>query len=144
MTWDAKIIEKSAVTVAIERAGRFLCNLRDDKAWIWAPNCWAFLGGQVEEGEWIANAAVREIAEETGVMINRAGLIPVAQILETKNQTEKISTLLLYRASAGGFDKMVCNEGMALHWIDPELVIDGQFQGNPVIPAHWEVMRRCR
>jgi 8-oxo-dGTP pyrophosphatase MutT (NUDIX family) len=145
--WSAEIITKGSVTVAIECGGKFLLNLRDDKPWIWAPNCWSLVGGQIEEGEYIAAAACREILEETGIMLPPTRLLAVALIRETKGegvqQTAKLSTLFLYRAKPEEFDGMVCGEGVSLAWVTIEEIVNGQYRGRQVIPAHYEGMRRC-
>jgi 8-oxo-dGTP pyrophosphatase MutT (NUDIX family) len=48
------------------RQGDLLLQLRDDVAPI-APNVWCTVGGAVERGELPDQAAVRELAEETGL-----------------------------------------------------------------------------
>jgi 8-oxo-dGTP pyrophosphatase MutT (NUDIX family) len=55
------------VVVVIPYAGdRVLLQLRDDKAGIDFPGHWGFFGGSMDEGETAAQAAARELLEETG------------------------------------------------------------------------------
>jgi ADP-ribose pyrophosphatase YjhB (NUDIX family) len=51
------------VTVAVFDGGRVLLQLRGD------GNVWNLPGGHVEDGESLAEAAVREVLEETGVEV---------------------------------------------------------------------------
>lgn len=57
-----------ACVVLVDGAGRLLLQERDEHALI-APEKWGFTGGHVEPGESHLEAAVREVAEETGLRI---------------------------------------------------------------------------
>lgn len=54
----------------------------------WEPNAWHMPGGTVEDGEEIQKAAVREIKEETGVVVHECDLVflGVAIYRETKGR----------------------------------------------------------
>ncbi|MCR6630768.1 MAG: NUDIX hydrolase [Magnetospirillum sp.] len=65
-----------AVIAMVARKGRVLLVRRGKGT---APDPWGFPGGLVEVGETVAEAAVRELAEETGVTAE-AG--PVAEVLD--------------------------------------------------------------
>ncbi len=58
--------------LAVTRGGKLLMHLRDDKAGILHPGCWAGFGGTVEPGESPEDALRREVLEETGVSIESA------------------------------------------------------------------------
>ena len=69
--------EHSGVGVLIQDlAGRVLMQLRDDIPGIAGPGKWCMFGGHIEPGERILDTAVREIEEETGLVLNPRDLIP--------------------------------------------------------------------
>lgn len=147
MSWSASIPHTASVTVAIEDTGKFLCNLRDDKPWIWAPRCWALLGGEIGEGEWAQTAAGREILEETGISISTERLIAIAPVLETNGEKQTVSTAFLYKAQRDEFKLMKCFEGRALEWLSiADFVVadfDVRHKNHLTVPAHYEVLKRC-
>jgi 8-oxo-dGTP diphosphatase len=55
---------RPAAIAVVRHKGRFLLVRRANPP---DPGCWGFPGGKVEPGETVAQAAVRELAEETGV-----------------------------------------------------------------------------
>ncbi|MBI3507191.1 MAG: NUDIX hydrolase [Proteobacteria bacterium] len=55
---------RPAAIAVVKRDGRFLLVRRANPP---DPGRWGFPGGKVEPGETVAEAAVRELAEETGV-----------------------------------------------------------------------------
>ncbi len=56
------------VIILMDASGRVLLQHRD-KHVTYAPNRWAFPGGQIEPGETPEQAARRELLEETGLMV---------------------------------------------------------------------------
>ena len=60
-----------AAGVAVMEDGRILLTKREDF------EVWCIPGGMVEDGESVAGAAVREIAEETGLTVELTGLVGV-------------------------------------------------------------------
>lgn len=66
---------KLAVTVLIERDGHVLLGKR--AAWTRSPGAWSFPAGFVERGEVVEAAALREVAEETGLAVELGPVIGV-------------------------------------------------------------------
>lgn len=62
----------SVMLLIVTEDGRLLMHLRDDKAGILHPGCWAGFGGSVECGESADDALKREILEETGLELVHA------------------------------------------------------------------------
>jgi len=65
----------SARVVLLDRDGAVLLFRGSDPAVAGAPLWWFTVGGAVEPGEALADAAAREIAEETGLRVSAADLI---------------------------------------------------------------------
>ena len=68
-----------AASLACFRDGRVLLARRGTPPF---ENLWTLPGGMIEPGETAAEAAARELAEETGVTAEVAGLAEVVEIIE--------------------------------------------------------------
>jgi len=66
---EGETMPKGSAVVIFDEEGRVLILLRP-KAVRWSPGKWALPGGHIEEGESPVDAAVREVREETTLMIN--------------------------------------------------------------------------
>ena len=68
-----------AAVLAQDRYGRILMQIRDDFAHVVAAGRWSILGGAVEGGETLRQAARREFLEETGIALDPGALTPLAR-----------------------------------------------------------------
>jgi len=69
--------EHRGVSVLLQdKAGRVLMQLRDDIPDIIAPGKWCLFGGHIDPGETILEAAIREMDEETGLVVTADELVP--------------------------------------------------------------------
>lgn len=65
-------MKESVMLLVVTDDGEMLMHLRDDKAGVVHPGCWAGFGGAVESGESPEDALRRELLEETGVVLHSA------------------------------------------------------------------------
>ncbi len=96
-----------AVNVAVIKEGKILLTKRDDF------ETWILPSGGVEEGESVAQAAIRETKEETGLDVELTGLVGVYSRLGTLSG---VPAVLFSAKPIGG--KTRCQEGetIAVEW----------------------------
>jgi 8-oxo-dGTP diphosphatase len=58
---------KRVSSIILINEGEILMQLRDNKPGIPYPDCWSFIGGQIEKGETPLQAIERECLEELGI-----------------------------------------------------------------------------
>jgi 8-oxo-dGTP diphosphatase len=108
-------LPRGAIAIITDRRGRLLLHLRDDIDGIAWPGCWSVLGGGCESGEDPAEAIVRELAEEAGLVANE--FTPLFEILDEHGSGQ----LLTVFASAWDGDEqdLPLTEGVKLQFFDP-------------------------
>jgi 8-oxo-dGTP pyrophosphatase MutT (NUDIX family) len=124
-----------ACTMLVDRSGRILTQLRDEHAPI-GPNCWGLPGGHVEPGETVAEAAIRELCEETSL---RAELAPYArQLIEADAVSPAREKHYFVGATDAVQDDVVLGEGVAMVFLTPAELLDGR----PFTPGTADMLRR--
>jgi 8-oxo-dGTP diphosphatase len=105
--------------LVVDPHGRVLLQERDEHPLI-DPERWGFVGGGIEEGETPEQAAYRELAEETGVVMT-SGLVPV-RVLEVRHpETGTDDHVHLYALAADlTDDDIVVGEGRQIVFVEPD------------------------
>ncbi|MCY7396036.1 MAG: NUDIX domain-containing protein [Nocardioides sp.] len=113
-------MQRFASVALVDPRGWVLLQERDEHPVI-DPGRWGFPGGGVEPGESFEQAAYRELAEETGVRLER-GLEPVAVHTVFHAHSGSHDELRLFAAATGlGDEDIVCGEGRQMVFVDASL-----------------------
>jgi 8-oxo-dGTP pyrophosphatase MutT (NUDIX family) len=121
--------------VLVDSSGRILLQERDEHAPV-DPHLWGFVGGHVEPGESYEEAAYRELAEETGITLNRGDLTLWREFAFKSNGS--ISTLRVFTAATTLTDaSIVVGEGRQIVFVDPAtaLRLDLSAGAKEAVPA---------
>lgn len=105
-----------AVSAAIIRDDRFLLVRRARP-----PHVYTLPGGVVEAGETLAEAVKRETVEETGLIIEPAGLAGYREAI-THDQDQRVLrhfVILAFAAPWQGGEPVLNDELIEAHWIRP-------------------------
>jgi len=130
---------RTAATVVIRRADGRVLLIRRAMGMVFGGR-WAFPGGSVDpadaagtELESAANAAIREVREETGLDV--ADLIPWSRWMTPEFEPRRFDTYF-FVAQIDTVGDVVANEEAADHrWISPADAVDGYLAGElPMLP----------
>jgi len=127
------------VIAVVRRDGQFLLAQRSRGAYI---GRWGFPGGHVERGETIVEAAMRELAEETGVEAAPVEVIGHVDVIERDGQGRVLfhyvllAVLAEWRAGEG----VAADDAAALCWCTLDEIAAGTV---PVLPDVERIARRA-
>lgn len=98
--------------------GRWLMHRRPDHKH--HGGLWEFPGGKVEPGETPANALIRELDEELGIVIDGASLTPAGFADDAGLSGGRGIVILLYTVAAWAGDARAMEPGSRVDWFTPE------------------------
>lgn len=111
---------KNTTTCYIEKNRKYLMLHRVKKKNDMNKDKWIGVGGKFEEGESPEECMLREVKEETGLILNSYELRCIVTYVSDKYETEQ-----MYVFTSGDFcgELIECNEG-TLEWIDKEKILN--------------------
>lgn len=82
---------------------------------------WALPGGKVEPGERLADAAEREVREETGIAVDNLRLIDVAEIIDRADGGDVRShhVVVVYEGEARSGTPAAADDAAEARWVEP-------------------------
>lgn len=124
---------KDCVVVLLENgAGQIAVQLRDNLPGVGSRDQWGLFGGIIEPGEQPSSAAVREIREELGGILD-AQRLSFLRAFET--ETGLRVHLFLYPV-ADELEHAVLQEGQTYRFWTPEEILAGKIDGKRVVLQH--------
>lgn len=137
-----------ACVVLVDRSGRLLMQERDEHPVI-DPEKWGLCGGHLEPGEDPLTGAVRELEEETGVVLAPSDLELVEQLRVFHEGYGTWDQMTFYAAAVDLDDAdIVCGEGRQIVFVPAAdvLALDLTGSARRVLPPFLEggVYRRLR
>ncbi len=132
----------SAGVILVDPQGHILLQLRDDDPAIVFPGHWGITGGAGRPGETPEQIACREVAEETGLKLDkiepfRAYYFPATPPGRRRSAkgSNDYELYLFHAPCATPVDEMVCGEGQALRFFAPH-----ELPGIDIAYNHREVL----
>ena len=123
-------MHRFACVVLVDPHGRLLLQERDEHPVI-DPEKWGMCGGHLEPGEDPLTGAVRELEEETGVLLAPGDLTLVAVATVFHAAYDSHDELSLYAAAVDlTDDDVVCGEGRQIVFVEAERVLDLDLTGS--------------
>jgi len=106
---------KAAVDAIIEKDGKILLVLRKSKPF---KGKWALPGGGVEEGERVEQALVREVEEETSLIVKPIEILGVYSDPERDPRGHVISTVFIAEVVTGNLE--AGGDAAEVQWFEPK------------------------
>jgi 8-oxo-dGTP pyrophosphatase MutT (NUDIX family) len=124
LEWHATAVRTDFVQATlVDPRGRVLMQERDEHAPAW-PDLWCFPGGGLEEGEEPVDGALRELAEETGVVVHPDALTDLGRFeLVTDDRGTFHFHAFVGRTTLNDRD-VECHEGRQMVFVDPDALPD--------------------
>jgi len=110
----------SVKAIIHDKRGRILLQKRDDNPAIMEPGCWGLFGGQVETGETLDVALVRELREELN---SRVGDVK-REIFRASRGTFGIINVVFLMECTESEETFVLNEGQAYGWFSLDELVE--------------------
>jgi ADP-ribose pyrophosphatase YjhB (NUDIX family) len=127
-------IVPAASAVVTNEAGEILLQRRIDN------DLWALPGGTMDLGERIAETAVREVKEETGLTVEVTGIVGIysdpAHVIAYTDGEVRQEFNICFTAKLVGGQLRKSDESTEVRWVDPGAVND--------LPMHESIRRRIR
>lgn len=111
-----------SAVILVDRRGWILLQLRDESAANF-PNVWGLPGGHVEPGEDVADAAVRELFEETALAAD--GPLVHYRVTRSPERPSRVKHFF-YGTTDARQEDVVLGEGAAMVFTPPTEVLDGR------------------
>ena len=117
--WERALgVRPSASAVIFDRRGRVLLQQRSD------GGQWGLPGGSVEIGESVADAAIREVREETGLVVTVRRLVgvysePALQVVRYPDGNVWHYVSLCFECVVRGGTMTTCDETLSLKYVSP-------------------------
>ncbi len=128
-------VPRSAATVVLIRPDRSVFLIRRLRAMAFG-GMWAFPGGALEPGETPVDAAVREVHEETGVVLEASSLVPWHRWLTPIFERKRFDTWFFAAALPPGQEpNLPESEADHMQWLTPQQALAEHTAGNlPMLP----------
>lgn len=125
-----------AGVLLVDPSGRILLQERDEHAVI-DPETWGLVGGHLDDGEDFESAAYRELAEETGVVLERGDLAFWREFeVDHTEPYGSLDRMHVYAAACAlRDDDIVCGEGRRIVFVEP-----GRVPGLPLSSAATDIL----
>lgn len=124
-------VELTSLCLIRNEEGQILVQDRQKKDW---PG-WSFPGGHVEKDESILEATIREVLEETGLLV-KPELVGIAEWLNDNDGGRELATLFIAKTS----QIVPKNTEQPLFWVTEEELVNGPLAGtmNQLLPIFFK------